>query len=422
MTPALAFITVWKLNAVHILALGCFGVAMGVWVKNRLRILDKLNIPASIVGGLIFASIALLLRDRVLNLDIEAKDLVVRDIMMIAFFTTIGMGASLKLIKIGGAQVLWFFIIATIGAILQNLLGIGAAKLLGVSPLLGIISGSVALTGGPATALAFGETFEKLGVVGASTLGLASATFGITAGGLLGGSIGASLIKKYGLTTDSATNGGSTAAASEILYANEPEREEVNPMSDERESEHSPLFKTLILIAVAMGLGSIVGSWIQQTGIVLPAYIGAMIVAAVMRNLDDHFHWFNISQHLVDAVGNISLYVFIVMALLTLRLWELANLALPFIVMLLLQVALVWVMCVWMSFRVMGKDYESAVMAGGFCGFMLGTTANAMACMDVLVRKFGPAPRAFLVVPLVGAFLIDFTNALIITAMMNWFR
>jgi len=304
----------------------------------------------------------------------------------------------------------------------QNALGIGAAKLLGINPLLGIISGSVALTGGPATALAFGSTFEKLGVVGASTLGVASATFGITAGGLLGGWIGASLIARYRLKAQNgAANGGAVSATEAIVYGEDPSPVPSTPMADESESEHSPLFQTLILIAVAMGIGSVIGSWISGLGLVLPAYIGAMIAAAILRNIDDRFHCFGVSQHLVDLVGNISLYIFIVMALMTLRLWELVNLAGPVLAMLLLQVGLVWLMCV-AAFRVMGKDYEAAVMSGGFCGFMLGTTANAMACMDVLVRKFGPAPRAYIVVPVVGAFLIDFTNALVITAMMNLFR
>jgi ESS family glutamate:Na+ symporter len=298
----------------------------------------------------------------------------------------------------------------------------GAARLLQIDPMLGIIAGSVSLTGGPATALAFGGTFEKLGVAGASTLGVASATFGITAGGLLGGSIGASLIRRYGLkpAPDAKSKGMETTEA--LVYAGDPLPVPATPIADESESEHSPLFRTLILIAVSMGVGSVIGAWFGKIGLILPAYIGAMIAAAIMRNLDDRFHWFGVSQHLVDGVGNISLSIFIVMALLTLRLWELVHLALPIVVMLVLQVGLVWLMCVTLSYRAMGRDYESAVMAGGFCGFMLGTTANAVACMDVLVRKFGPAPRAFLVVPIVGAFLIDFTNALIITTMMNFLR
>jgi ESS family glutamate:Na+ symporter len=415
----MAPVPVLKLNAVQVLAFACFGAALGVWLKRKLPILDRLNIPASIVGGLVYALIALVLRDRYLNLEM---DLVLRDILMIAFFTTVGMSASLRLLKVGGVQVLVFFIIATIGAVLQNLVGMGAARVLGIDPLLGIIAGSVSLTGGPATALAFGETFEKMGVAGASTLGVASATFGITAGGLLGGSIGGSLIRRYKLHSTSQAKPEGADATEALVYAGDPVPVPATPMSDESESEHSPLFRTLILIAVAMGIGSVIGAWFGRLGLILPAYIGAMIAAAVMRNLDDRFHWFGVSQHLVDGVGNISLYVFIVMALLTLRLWELVHLALPVLVMLVLQVALVWLMCVTLSFRAMGRDYESAVMAGGFCGFMLGTTANAIACMDVLVRKFGPAPRAYMVVPIVGAFLIDFTNALVITTMMNFLR
>jgi ESS family glutamate:Na+ symporter len=348
-------------------------------------------------------------------------DLALRDILMIAFFTTVGMSASLRLVKVGGIQVVLFFGVATIGAVLQNLLGIAGARLLGIDPLLGIVSGSVALTGGPATALAFGATFEKLGVAGASTLGLASATFGITAGGLLGGWIGGTLIRRGSLKPETVAP-NPAARADALVYAGDTLETPASPMHDESEAEHSPLFRTLILIAVAMGIGSVIGAGIGKLGIILPAYIGAMLAAAVIRNLDDRFGWFGISQHLVDAVGNMSLSVFIVMALLTLRLWELVHLALPVLALLILQVALVWLMCVTLAYRAMGRDYEAAVMSGGFCGFMLGTTANAMACMDVLVRKFGPAPRAFIVVPVVGAFLIDFTNALVITVMMNMLR
>lgn len=404
-----------KLNSVQVLAIAAFGISLGVWLKKKFPILDRLNIPASIAGGLVYALAALILRDRWVNFEM---DMVLRDILMVAFFTTIGMSASLRLVKEGGIQVVYFFIIATIGAVLQNVVGVVMAKVFSLNPLLGIISGSVALTGGPATALAFGATFEKMGVAGATTLGIASATFGITAGGILGGYIGASLIKKYGLKS----NAKDPRAVRDIVYAGDNPPPEPTPMSDESESERSALLTSIIVIAIAMGLGTLLSRWFESMGLILPAYVGAMIAAGIIRNLDDRFNFANISQHQVDTVGNISLYIFIVMALLTLRLWELVNLALPMVVMLLAQVALVWLLCVTVSFFAMGKDYESAVMAGGFCGFMLGTTANAMACMDVLTQKYGPAPRAFIVVPLVGAFLIDFTNALIITAAANLFR
>jgi ESS family glutamate:Na+ symporter len=408
-----------QLNPIQVLALAAFGVAMGVWLKEKLPLLDRLNIPASIVGGLVYALAALILRDRFVNLEM---DLVLQNVLMVTFFTTIGMSASLRLVREGGLQVLWFFGIATVGAVLQNVVGIGAARLFSLDPLLGIISGSVALTGGPATALAFGDTFEKMGVRGAATLGVASAMFGITMGGILGGHIGASLIRRYRLHPAAANHKPALARTEAIVYAGEQRAPEVTPMSDETEAEHSPLLNNVIAIAVAMGLGTILSMGFERLGLILPSYVGAMIAAAVLRNLDDRLHFARIAQHQIDTVGSISLYLFIVMALLTLRLWELVHLALPMVVMLVLQVALVWVMCMTLSFFAMGRDYEAAVMAGGFCGFMLGTTANAMACMDVLVRKFGPAPRAYIVVPLVGAFLIDFTNALLITAMANLVR
>ena len=407
-----------QLNAIQVLALSSFGVVLGMWLKRRIPILDYLNIPASIVGGLIYSVLVLVLHDRFVNFEM---DLVLRDILMIAFFTTIGMGASIGLIKRGGPQVLWFFVIATVGAVLQNVVGIAGAAAFSLDPLMGIISGSVALTGGPATALSFGPTFETLGVAGATTLGVSSAMFGITAGGLLGGFIGGRLIERNRLKSASRiTLSEQQAIAEEALYDGGAPEEPMR-FGGEAESDESALLRNVLLIAIAMGLGSLVSAWLVGQKITLPAYIGAMIVAAIMRNLDDKFRFAGISQAHMDTIGNIALAIFIVMALLTLRLWELLNLAVPMFVMLLAQIALVWLMCQG-TFRLMGKDYDAAVMAGGFCGFMLGTTANAMACMSVLTEKYGPAPRAFIVVPLVGASLIDFTNATVITQMTNMLR
>ncbi len=410
-----------KLNAVQVLAFSCFGVVLGVWMKDRFRILDRLNIPAPVVGGLIYALLALVLRDRYLNLDM---DLILRDILMVAFFTTIGMGASLKLLKTGGSQVLLFFTLSTVGVVLENVVGVITALLLGVNPLLGIVAGSVTMAGGPATALAFGPTFEHMGVSGATTLGVAAAMFGIVAGGLLGGFAGGRVIERRSLRPVPATVAVSAGPSAEaIAYEDDPAGiPQPGPMEDESQAEHSPLLNNAIAIAIAMGLGTLVSSWFQRLGLTLPTYVGAMIAAAVIRNLDDHFRVVQISQHQVDALGNIALNVFLVMALLTLRLWELAHLAGPLLVMLLVQVLLVWAMSVWLIGRFMGRDYDAAVMGGGFCGFMLGTSANALACMDVLTQKYGPAPRAFLVVPLVGAFLIDFTNAILISGAADLVR
>jgi ESS family glutamate:Na+ symporter len=388
----------WKLNAVHMLGLASVGVPMGAWLKRKVPLLDRLNIPVPIAAGMVYALVALLLHDRVVNLE---ADTVLRDLLMVAFMTTVGMSARLELIRRGGMQMIWLLAIATLGSVLQNLLGMGLAKLLSVDPRLGILAGSVSLAGGPGTALAFGGTFEKMGVPGATAAAFASATFGITVAGLIGAAIGARLIRRRGLKPR-----GEVAAHLPGAAISAPQNLTVSVMA----------------IGIAMGLGAVLSAAIERLGIVLPGYIGAMVVAAAIRNLDDRFHFARFSQPDVEAVGRIALYLFIVMALITLRLWELAHLALPLIAILAAQVPLCWLMCVTIAFRAMGRDYDSAVTSAGFCGFMLGVTANAVACMEELVEKYGPAPRAFLIVPVVGAFLIDFTNALIITAMANLAR
>ncbi len=407
-----------KLNAVQVLAIGAFGVALGVWLKQKLPILDRLNIPAAVVGGLVYALALLGLRDRFLNVEME---MVLRDILMVAFFTTVGMSASLRLIREGGKQVLLFFGIATLGVVFENLLGIAMAMILGLDPLVGLICGSVTMTGGPATALAFGETFEQLGVPAATTLGIAAAMFGIVAGGLLGGFAGGRIIEKRRLKP-AAGRGRDLPRAEAIVYAGDPRAQQALPMADESVAEHASYLNNVIAIAVAMGIGTLLSMAIENAGLILPAYIGAMMAAALLRNLDDRFRVAGIGQRQVDEIGNIALNIFIVMALLTLRLWELVHLALPMLLILAAQVLLVWTLAVAMTFRAMRRDYEAAVISGGYCGFMLGTTANALACMDVLVQKYGPAPQAIIVVSLVGAFLIDFTNALIITTMTNLIR
>jgi glutamate:Na+ symporter, ESS family len=389
----------WKLTAVQVLALACVGIVIGQWLKRKIPLLDRLNIPASIVGGLIYALAALFLRDRYLNLD---ADPTLRDMLMIAFMTTIGLSARFRLIREGGAQVIWMLAVASFGVVLQNLLGIGLAKALWVDPRLGILAGSVALAGGPATSIAFGGTFEKMGVRGATASAMASATFGIAVASLIAGYIGGWLIRRYKLKP-SATAGAESKAV---------------PVA----AEASLLLKTVLVIGVAMGIGSLISAGIERMGVILPAYIGAMIAGAIIRNLDDRFGFADISQREVDAVGRIALYLFIAMAMLTLRLWELAHLAIPLMVILAAQVALCWLMCITICFWAMRRDYEGAVMSAGFCGFMLGITANAVASMEELTEKYGPARRAFLVVPIVGAFLIDFTNSLIITAMANFLR
>jgi ESS family glutamate:Na+ symporter len=313
--------------------------------------------------------------------------------------------------------------VASVGAVLQNLLGIGLAKLFGVNPLVGIISGSVALAGGPATALAFGSTFEKMGVTGAAEMGLAAATFGIAVSGLVAGYIGSRLIRSHNLAPNFADaaqkSAGSNISAISETAAQNSRDDSLAPAIPEQHLGANALLYTVALIGVSMGIGHLISAGFERMGFILPSYIGAMIAAAIIRNANDKFKLIHISQQAINDCAVIALYLFIVMAVLTLRLWELAHLALPMLVMLCAQVVLCWLMCVTICFYAMGRDYRAAVISSGFCGFMLGITANAIASMQELVEKFGAAPEAFLVVPVVGAFLIDMVNSLVITFMAN---
>jgi len=398
-------------DAAQTLALAALVLLVGLYLKRRIGILDRLNLPAPVVGGLLAAVLLLVLRQRVATFEFDAT---LQPILMIAFFTTIGMNASLPLLKKGGIQVFIFLAMSTFLCFVQNFLGMGIAAAFGVNPLVGVVAGSVTLVGGPATGLAFAPLFEKAGVTGAASLAIAAATFGIMCGGLFGAPLGTWIVERR-LGRKSA---GKTAAPAAETSPGIPA---TNQVTLEAEREDTPLLRNIIVLAFAMGIGAVVSGYIQAKGITLPAYIGAMLVASLLRNLDDWLGWFRISPPVVDLIGNLSLLMFLAMALLNLKLWELAHLAAPLVVILAAQVLVLGVFVLLVSYPVMGRDYDSAVMATGLFGFAMGTIANALTNMRALVERYGPAPRAFLVVPLVGAFFVDFTNALIITAFLNWF-
>jgi len=339
--------------------------------------------------------------------------------LMIAFFTTIGLGASLALLKVGGPQVLLFWVLASALAAIQDGVGVLLAKGLGVHPFLGLIAGSITMTGGHGTGAAFGKLMEEqYAFSGAVTLAMAAATFGLVSGGLIGGPVATALISRNRLKTPGRGTGAKGAAP------------EVEAMGLESEIDTEPageaptaytLLKSITVILVAMWAGSLLSRWLGQY-VTLPAYIWAMIIAALIRNGDELAHRIKLDQRVVDDLGTIALSLFLAMALMSLKLWELLDLAIPMLVILTVQVSMMAAFAYFVTFRVMGRDYDAAVMAGGHCGFGLGATPNAVANMEAIVERFGHAPRAFLVVPMVGAFFIDFTNALIITAYINLVR
>jgi ESS family glutamate:Na+ symporter len=315
-------------------------------------------------------------------------------------------------------------VVATVFAILQNVVGGGLAALMGLDPLFGVMVGSVTLTGGPATGLAFAPLFEEAGVPGAATIAVAAAMAGIVCGGVIGGPICTWLIRKHALgvprTGNVAARDTSAPATKHTALEELVEGATDGALLPDDDPEHAAVgpLKNLVAILAAMWLGSWVSAGFAALGLTLPAYIGAMIVAAIIRNVDDATGWFRLSHRFIGEFGAVALALFLALALMTLRLWELAGLAVPLLTILLLQIVLVVLVCMPV-FRLMGRNYESAVMTGGFVGFMLGTTANAMAVMRTLAERYGPAPTAFLVAPLVGAFFIDFTNAIIITVFLN---
>jgi glutamate:Na+ symporter, ESS family len=398
-----------KLDLLQTLTLAALVYFLGIQLRKRIRWLDRLNIPSAVVGGLLFTTLVLLLHSRNITIGLNTA---LQPLLSVAFFTSIGMGASLSLLRAGGLQVLIFLLFATVFCLVQNFAGMGIATAFHQHPLLGVMAGSVTLVGGPATGLAFAPIFEQAGLRGAGPLALTSATVGIVFGGLVGGPTATYLIRQYRLAPAARSR-----AELEAELKTTPETLVV-----EVDREDSSLIRNLVVLALAMGLGSIVSWYIQSLGVTLPAYIGAMVVASGLRNLDDATGWLKIDQRAMEFVGNLALNIFLVVALMTLKLWELAHLALPLSAILAVQVLVVLLFAVTASFRLMGRDYDSAVMASGFVGFVLGTTANAIANMRALVERYGPAPRAFLVVPLVGAFFIDFTNALIITLFVNWLK
>ena len=404
---------------IQTVALAAVVLFVGYGIRRRVALLDRFNIPAPVVGGFLFAAAALGLRQaRVLAFEFDTT---LQSPFMVAFFTTIGLGASVGLLRVGGPQVLVFWGLASLLAVVQNGVGVGLARLLGVDPLLGLLTGSITMTGGHGTGAAFGKLMEEqYAFPGAVTLAIAAATFGLVSGGLIGGPVGTRLIRRLGpLAQVSAASPPASMVPPAVSRAALDEEINTEP-SGEAPTAYT-LLKTLTIILVAMWAGSLLSTWLGRY-VTLPAYIGAMVCAAVLRNVADLMGRLRIEQRTVDDLGTIALALFLSMALMSLKLWELLELALPMLVILLVQVTIMAAFATFVTFRLMGRDYDAAIMAGGHCGFGLGATPNAVANMTALVERFGPAPRALLVVPMVGAFFIDFTNSLIITTFLNVLR
>lgn len=390
-----------ELNMLQTTALAVIMYYIGLWIKGKVSFFEKFCIPAPVIGGLIFASVNLILRQ--LNIVSITLDTTLQTPFMLAFFTTIGLNASFKMIKQGGKQVLFFFMASISLVILQNVVAVGLSKIIGINPLLGMLSGSITMTGGHGTGIIWGQSLESTyGLASASTTAMASATFGLICGSLIGGPIAKRLIRKHSLDQEGFQFVATTSDDTDSLT-------------------QKSLFNTLSIIFICMGLGSILEGIFTKLGIVLPSYIDSMIVAAIILNIGQFTNKFKINTKCTDTIGNISLNIFLSMALINLQLWQLKDTAGPLLILLIGQALLMALFAYFITFKLMGQDYDAAVMSAGHCGFGMGATPNGIANMEAITSKFGPSQKAFFILPIVGAFLVDFTNSIVITLFVNFF-
>lgn len=398
-----------NVDMVGTLAIAILLLLLGYGIRKRIPFFEKFCIPAPVIGGLTFAIFALILKQS--NMMAIKMDTTFQSPFMIAFFTTVGLGASFGLVKKGGFPLIVYWLLCGVLAVSQNVIGVVFAKIMGIHPLLGVMVGAVSMEGGHGAAAAFGPTVESLGVEGATTVAIAAATFGLISGGLIGGPISKYLIEKNQLKPEVSNN-----TVSETF-------EEIAGTAESTKITTNTIMIHMAVITVCMTIGAMASGWFAKvTGLVLPGYVGAMFVAVLFRNINDKLNIVNFDYYTIDLIGNVSLGIFLSMALMTLRLWELLDLAIPMFVILVAQVAFVILFSLFICFKLLGKDFDAAIMAAGMAGHGLGATPNAIANMGAVSEKYGPAPRAFLIVPLVGAFLIDLFGIPNIVWFINFFK
>lgn len=394
---------VLNLTTIQTMALAVIVLYLGKTINNTFKFLKENCIPDAVTGGTLFSILTLIGHETgILSFVFEDT---LRDVFMIAFFTTVGFSASIKLLKKAGLPVLMFLIAAVALAVLQNVFGVAMAKFLHINLLIGLATGSLATTGGPGTAGAFGPIIEAVGAgqaEGATMVAMATATYALIAGSIIAGPICKRLINKHNLLNKKNENDlfESTGGKIEMLSAKR-------------------ILPSGFQVVIAMGIGSLIANFLSSLGMVLPPYIGAMFAASIMRNLSDYSGKFEIDLDIISVIGSFTLAMFLSMTLMSFRLWELKELALPLILMLFGQTVLMGVFAYFVTFNLTGRDYDAAVMTGGHCGCGFGTTPKALANMEALTDKYLPSPKAFFVIPIVGGLFIDFFNAAIITFFIN---
>ena len=388
---------VWvlKLDMVGTTALAALLLMLGYQLRKKVSFFERFCIPAPVIGGFAFSLLALFCKQLgLINFNFTTT---LQSPFMIAFFTTVGIGGSLALMKKGGKGLIIYLVSCWFVAVFQNSFGSALASVLGIHPVLGVMAGAVSLEGGHGAAAAFGPTAEQLGVKGATAVAIASATYGLIAGGLIGGPIAKWLIGKYNVAIKTAE--GSFESFNSAIG--------IDKDAEGVTSRNILTMMTLVLVIMTIGaLGS--AKLKAATGFDLPGYVGAMFVAIILRNINDSVPIVKLHMKAIDIIADVSIGIFLTMAMMTLRIWELYDLALPLIVILVLQTIALALFAIFILFRALGKDYDAVVIVSGLMGHGLGATPNAVANMGAVCERYGVmSHKAFLIVPLCGAVLID---------------
>ena len=390
-----------QIDMYQTLAVSVLVLILGQFLKKRINFLEKFCIPAPVIGGLLFAVLTCVCYS--LGIAEFTFDDTLREVCMVFFFTSVGFQANLKVLKSGGKSLFIFLGLVVVLIVSQNFLALGVSKLLHLDPLVGLCTGSIPMVGGHGTAGAFGPVLEDFDVKGATTICTAAATFGLIAASLIGGPIGKRLIDRKKLLD--------TAVAEDDSILVEDEK---------KHERHTNMYAAAVFqLIIAVGIGTIISELLTKTGLTFPIYIGAMIAAAVIRNIGEYSGKFDIYMGEINNLGGICLSLFLGMAMITLKLWQLAELALPLIILLSAQLILMMLFTYFVVFNVMGRDYDAAVLSAGTCGFGMGATPNAMANMQAICDRYVPSVKAYLIIPLIGSLFADFLNSLVITFFIN---
>ena len=388
-------------------ALGVLALVLGRLINGKVKFLSRICIPDPVTGGLVVSFLCLALK-AITGAEISF-DTSIQDICMLIFFTSIGFQCDLGAIKKGGKQLVVMIVLVALLIVMQNFVSVGIASSLGLKPVFGMVAGSIPMCGGHGTAAGFSDLLESNGVNNARSITMACATFGLIAGSLFGGPIARMLISRKHLSPDTQESRG-------------PEQETKTAEKELSESEKMNRFTLAAFeIFISMGLGSLLGKLLSTTGISFPSYFGSLVCAIVLRNVTDVIPK-GIKMHSgeIDKIGSVCLALFLGMAMCSLRLWELVSLAVPLCLMLFAQVVLMFLFCLFIAFPLLGRNYSAAVLVGGLCGFGLGATPNAMANMSAICSRYGYSSVPFIIVPLVGASVVDILNITIISLFISF--